>query len=114
MVIIPSKDFLDNLARLTNDNHHGEVYYQIAKWGFDNCEVNNVDMTFWVHSVKPYEYYRNVFSMFKDMFSAMNKCHRANMDFHFGNMRYEVGKELEDTIRECFGQKTLDAITEVC
>lgn len=114
MAVVPTDDFLEEIARLTDDNHHGEVYRLIAKWGYDNCDACAVDETEWIHPVRPAEYFRNSFLMFMEVFEAMDKCHRANGDFAFCNARYEVGRELEDTIVRCFGRATLDAINERC
>lgn len=96
-VVMPSKGFIKRLAELTDENAHTECYRAIAEWGERNAAHTNE---------------RVVFHMFWKMFDAMDAAHNWIGHFPFGNMRYEVGKELDGAILKVFGEKVLNAINK--
>lgn len=110
--IMPDSEFIAELKRMTAANDHGGVYRKTARWCADNCGVAANAPDKWLVRDNPAEYYRNVFVMFEGIFKSMEKCHRTNGEFSFGDIRYEVGKAMEREIAECFGKKTLDALNE--
>jgi len=110
MLVLPTKEFVDKLNEMTENNDHGGVYYETAKWCYMNCDsINDVEGV-WIHNAKPCDYFRRVFKMFMDIFGAMNYFRDGSDSFPFGDIRYESGKKMDEVIIEAFGKRTLDAL----
>lgn len=100
--IMPDKTFINHLKGMTEENNHGVVYFSVARWCYENCETDT----------KEGKDHKRVFKMFMDIFTAMNVAHLALGHFPYCSLRYEVGKEMDAEIVECFGEATLDALNE--
>ena len=96
----PSKEFLEELNRLTEDNNHGLVYERIAEW----CQRESM-------AVK--EAYEE-FNLFRKLFHTMNQFHKRMGYFNHGDLRYEVGKQMRGTCARVFGQKVAAQIDAAC
>lgn len=97
----PSKEFLEELHQLTEDNNHGRVYERIAEW----CQSESMG-----HDKEAYE----EFNLYRRIFSDMNEYHMRMGFFPLGDIRYEVGKRMRGTCARVFGQKVAAKIDAAC
>ena len=96
----PSKEFLEELNRLTEDNNHGLVYERIAEW----CQSESM-------AVK--EAYEE-FNLFRKLFHTMNQFHKRMGYFNHGDLRYEVGLRLRSACKKVFGEEVAAKIDSAC
>lgn len=102
MTKLPDNDFINHLKELTAENCHGEVYLLTAKWCYENCPEDT----------RQNQDCKRLFLMFMEIFGAMNSAHHQIGHFPYGNLRYEVGRELELAIVRVFGGAVADRLDE--
>lgn len=99
---MPSDEFVRHMSRLTDANDHGRVYIEIAEWCRENYPNWNRD----------WQDVTSVFSMFCNLFKTMDKLHKSLGYFPFGDLRYAVGKKMEEVIVNKFGKDIMEKLNE--
>lgn len=98
-----SQNFIDTIARMTDENLHSEVYRAVAEW----CIANFPDIpTQTGRDLKArFQYYADYWDGLIE-FSKKVGCHP------FWEVSYEMGKLLDRDIVTAFGKETLDRLNE--
>jgi len=96
---LPSKSFIRKLKNLTAENRHGECYYEIANWCYDNSILSDKG----IEAIQ-------TFRMFADIFKTLAFTHTIIGHMPFWEMRYNIGNEMDKYIKNWFGEKTLNEL----